>query len=380
MIYLDHNATTPLAPSVADAMRAALATGWGNPSSSHAIGRHAKELLELGREQVAALLDCATADLAFTSGATEADNLAVFSAAATAGERRAFVCPTIEHPAIIEACRRLEASGWDGRWVNPNAAGAMEIVELARHVDEDVAFVAMMLANNETGVIQPVAEAARVAHAAGAQLICDAVQAAGKVEFSVESLGADYVVLTAHKMYGPKGVGVLWVRPGLELVAQQIGGSQERGRRGGTENVLGVVALGAACELARSEGAQVHAGVRKLRDRFEGAVATRVGDVVVNGAGSERLANTSNLLFGGVEGDGVALALDLEGFAVSAGSACHSGAAHPSPVLSAMGLATQDALASVRITFGRSSTEAEVDALLDALPGVIERLREAAVA
>lgn len=379
MIYLDHNATTPVAPEVADAVSAALANAWGNPSSSHEAGRVAKEALEHARGQVAALLGGAPAQVCFLSGATEADNLAVRSVA-LASSRRAFVCPRIEHPAIVEACKKLEAEGWEGRWIAPDSNGAVDLETVEAVLDDQVAFVACMLANNETGVIQPVAQISERARSVGAFAICDAVQAAGKIPFDVDSLGAHYVVVTAHKIYGPKGIGAMWVDPSAPLQAQILGGSQERGRRGGTENVPGAVGLGAACELAMRERDELSRHLAILRDAFEAGALEQLDDVVITGAQAQRLPNTSNILFRGVEGEGVALALDLEGFAVSAGSACHSGAAHPSAVLTAMGLSAADALAAVRISFGRTNTSGDVDKLLTVLPAVVGRLREAAVA
>lgn len=379
MTYLDHNATTPVAPRVAEAVSRALTRQWGNPSSAHGPGREAKQALEHARQQVASFLHADAAQVCFTSGATEADNLAI-RAIARATERRAFVCGRIEHPAVVEACRGLEGLGWEGRWLDPAPSGRMETAAIREVLDESVAFVAIMLANNETGVIQPVAEVASAAHEVGALVVCDAVQAAGKIPIDVEELGADYVVITAHKMYGPKGAGALWTRRSAPLSAQTVGGSQERGRRGGTENVPGAVGLGAACDLAASEMTEVSQRCAQLRDAMEAQLLDTIRGARVNGGDAPRLPNTSNILFSGVEGEGVALALDLEGFAVSAGSACHSGAAHPSAVLTSMGLPPEEALASVRISFGRSSSAEELEGLLGVLPSLVERLREAAVA
>jgi cysteine desulfurase len=376
-VYLDHNATTPLDPRVREAMLPWLGDRWGNPSSIHAFGRAAREAVEGARESVARLLGGRPSEVVFTASGTEAANTVLATAARRRGFRGHLVVSALEHPSVRAGAALLEAAGMAVSRVQPGGDGVVDPAVVAAALRDDTCLVCLMRANNELGTLQPVAAAAAACRERGVPLLCDAVQAVGKVPVSVTELGADYVTLGGHKFHGPAGVAALWVRGGAELEPLLVGGSQERRRRAGTENVAGIVGLGAAAALAAVEIDQRGRHLAALRDRFE-AAAGRLPGARVHCAGAPRLPNTSHLAFAGVEGEALLIRLDLAGFAVSTGSACASGAVEPSPVLAAIGLAPAEALGSLRVSFGMTNTAAEVDAFVDALEREVAALRHLA--
>lgn len=373
-IYLDHNATTPLDPRVLEAMRPWLESRFGNASSLHWFGQGARAAVEDARVQVAALIGAAPAEIVFTSGGTEADNLALQGAAAAApGSRRRVLVSAVEHPAVLGTARALRAQGFVGETVRVTAEGRLDENDLRTRLDETCALVSVMLANNETGVLQPVAEAAAWARTRGALVHCDAVQAVGKVPVNVDALGCDLLSVSGHKIYGPQGVGALYVRRGTPMRALLHGGSQERNRRAGTENVAGAVGLGAAAELARGLLAFEPARLAALRDRLEERLLT-LPDARINGRGP-RLPGTTNVSFGTRDAVPLLMALDLAGVAVSTGAACAAGAPEPSHVLLAMGLDRDVVQASLRFSLGRGTTAEEIDRAADLVVQAAERLR-----
>ena len=383
-MYMDANATTPLLPEVLEAMRPFWMEAYGNASSIHQPGQRARAAIEKARESVARLLGCSTSELIFTSGGTESDNLALFGVLQPmldAGERPHLITSGIEHNAVLNAAEALGRRGCDVTIVDPNAMGIIEPETLKAALRPSTRLVSIMLANNETGVIQPIAELAALAHEAGALFHTDAIQAAGKIPIDLSNMPlVDLLSISGHKMYAPKGTGVLFLRKKTALAPLFFGGSHERGRRPGTENAPGVVGLGKAAEMAcewlRTTGP---AELCALRDRLENGVIARVkSGVGVNGAGALRVANTTNLYFEGVDAEALVIALDLQGMAVSGGSACQSGATEPSHVLRAMGLADERARGSVRLSLSRLNTAEEVDAAVDLIAHAVERLRSLA--
>jgi cysteine desulfurase len=375
-IYMDANATTPVLPQVLDAMRPFWTEEFGNASSIHQPGQRARAAVDRARESVAALLNCRPAEIVFTSGGTESDNMALFGLLAPGDH---FVTTSIEHHAVLHAAQELEARGIAVTFLPCTPQGLIEIATLEAALRPNTKLVSVMLANNETGVIQPVRELADRAHAAGALFHTDAIQAAGKLPLDVKALGCDLLSISGHKMYAPQGTGALFVRRNVRLKSMFFGGLHERGRRPGTENVAGIVGLGRAAELARAwlagDGASKLAA---LRDRLEQGILAAVEEAGVNGGGAARVANTSNLCFDHLEAEALVIALDLKGLAVSGGSACQSGATEPSHVLLAMGLTEARARASVRFSLSRLNTEAEVYAALQLVPIAVARLRELA--
>jgi cysteine desulfurase len=376
-IYFDHNATTPLHPAVLEAVTATLAKEFGNASSVHAFGQQAKARLDVARAQVAALLNAEPADVVFTGSGTESDNLALrgVAEAAEARGRRHLVASAIEHEAVLNTAKHLMRRGWQVTLVEPDRDGRIEADAVAAAVTPQTALVSVMHANNETGVIQPVREIAEVAHRAGAVAHTDAVQSAGKLPIDVESLGVDLVSISAHKFSGPKGVGALWIKRGTRLAPMMTGGRHERNRRAGTENVAGIVGLGVAADVARAAVPEYGRALSRLRDRLEDGILTRVPSSTVNGDRAHRVANTTNISFERVEAESLLIALDLEGIAVSTGSACSSGTLEPSHVLKAMRLPPARTQGAIRFSLGCTSTDAEVDRLLEVLPGIVEKLR-----
>jgi cysteine desulfurase len=376
-IYFDHNATTPVAPEVADAMANALRTIYGNPSSVHAYGQQAKTALDAARASVATLIGAEPTELVFTSGGSESDNLAVRGVAdsSIASGRRHLVASAIEHEAVIQTLKALSKSGWTTTLVGVDASGIVSPDRLAEAVTEKTALVSIMHANNEIGAIQPVADLAAVAHAHGALFHTDAVQSVGKIPVDVSALGVDLLSLSAHKFNGPKGVGALWVRRGTRLRTQMTGGKQERNRRAGTENVPAMVGMGVAARLATAKVAAPNDHLASLRDRLEAGILSGVTGTESNGHADLRVDNTSNISFTGVEAESLLIALDLEGVAVSTGSACSSGTLEPSHVLRAMGFSPHRTQNSIRFSLGLGNTEAEVDYVVRALPGIVARLR-----
>ena len=375
-LYLDHNATTPVDPRVADAMDTAVRERFGNASSIHAFGQAAKAALDDARSAVAGLLGARPNDVIFTGGGTEADNLAVrgVAEAALPAGRRHLVASAIEHEAVLNTLKALAKRGWTTTLLPAGRSGVVDPADLEAAVSDRTALVSVMHANNEIGTVQPIARLAAVAHARGALFHTDAVQSAGKIPIDVAALGVDLLSISAHKFNGPKGVGALWVRRGMRLVAPTTGGRQERNRRAGTENVPAVVGLGAAAALAGGKLAAEAARLGALRDRLEAGLIERVPDAAVNGSG-ERVPNTTNVSFPGVEAEALLIALDLEGVAVSTGSACSSGTLEPSHVLRAMGLTPRRAQSSIRFSLGLGNTAADVERVLDVLPPLVARLR-----
>ncbi len=374
MIYLDHNAITPVRPEARAAVAAAL-DAFGNPSSVHAAGRAARDVLDSARAKVAASVGAAPRDVVFTSGATEAAALAIRGvlAAAPPGRRR-LVVTAVEHPCVLSLSRALERGGTPLTVVPVNRRGQVEPEAFRAALGDDVALACAMRANNETGVVLPVSELAAGAREVGAPFLCDAVQAFGKIETDVRTLGADLVLLTAQKLGGPRGAGALVVAAGLPL-EPLFGGEQELGRRAGTENLPGVAGLGAAAEVAVARRAAEAKRVAGLRDRLEVGLLAAVPQARVNGAGAERLPNTSSILFEGCDAETLLMAMDLEGVCASAGSACHSGSTRPSGVLLAMGLSDAEARATVRLSLGWTTTDEEIDTALRIVPPLVERVR-----
>jgi cysteine desulfurase len=374
-VYLDHNATTPLHPRARAAMLPWLGEMHGNPSSIHRFGQAARNAVEEAREQVAALIGGRPPEVVFTASGTEANNAVLFHVGRQAGGRGHLVISAVEHPSVREGAARLEKEGMQVTRVSPGGDGVVPAAEVLRAVRPDTRLVALMLANNELGTLQPVAEVAAACRERGVPVLCDAVQAVGKVPVDAPALGVDYLVLGAHKFYGPLGAAAVWVRKGAELGPLLVGGSQERRRRAGTENVPALVGLGAAATAAREEMAHRTAFLAALRDRFEAELARRMPGVVFHCQASPRLPNTSHVAFPGVEGEALLIRLDLAGFAVSTGSACSSGTVEPSKTLLAAGIPVEKALSSLRVSFGITNTAAEVDAFLDVLEREMDALR-----
>ncbi len=375
--YFDHNATTPVSQSVLEVLVAALLEVPGNASSIHQDGQLARQSLEAARRQVAALLACQPKELVFTSGGTEADNLAIFgSVLANTAPQKHVITTAIEHPAVLNPCRELERSGVSVTYIRPGPDGVVDPGDIRRALRPETVLVSVMHANNETGTLQPIAEIAALTHHAGALMHSDGVQATGKIRIDVGALGVDLYSISGHKLYAPKGIGALYVKNGTRLRPIQFGGKHERERRPGTENVPSAVAMGKAAAIAGSALRAECARLEALRDRLETGILARVPDTGVNGLGAARIPNTTNLYFDGLEGEALVISLDLKGFAVSSGSACSSGAVEPSHVLLAMGLAPERARASLRFSLGASNNEEQVDALIEAVVGSVAQLRK----
>lgn len=375
--YFDHNATTPVSQSVVEVLVAALLEVPGNASSIHQDGQLAKHRLEAARQDLAIFLGCERKEIVFTGGGTEADNLAILgSVLANAAPRKHVITTAIEHPAVLKTCRELERSGVEVTYVAPRPDGVIDSADIQRAIGPDTVLVSVMHANNETGAIQPIAEIAAVAHQNRALMHSDGVQAAGRIPVDVQALGVDLYSISGHKFYAPKGIGALYVRSGTNLHPIQFGGKHEGQRRPGTENVPGAVALAKAATIAHQNLAAESARIEKLRDRLETGIVARVPDSGVNSGHAPRVPNTTNIYFDGLQGEALVIALDLQGFAVSSGSACSSGAVEPSHVLLAMGLSPERARASLRFSLGTSNNEEQVDALIDALAESVAQLRK----
>jgi cysteine desulfurase len=376
-IYLDHNATTPPLPEVVSTMTRVLGESYGNAASVHAFGQRAKAEVDDARAAVAALLQAEPSEIVFTSGGTEADNLALRGAAEAlepAG-RRHLVTTGIEHEAVLNTVKALERRGWRSTILPTGQSGILSPDALHDAMTSDTALVSVMHANNEIGTVQPVTELAAIARANGALFHTDAVQSVGKIPVSVKTLGADLIALSAHKFGGPKGVGALWIRRGVRLVAQMTGGKHERTRRAGTENVPAIAGLGVAASVAAGK-LRDQAAVAARRDRLEREVLARVPGTAINGDTGRRVPNTTNISFDGVEAESLLIALDLEGVAVSTGSACSSGSLEPSHVLRAMNLPSARTRNSLRFSLGPSTTDAEIDFVVGILPSLVTRLRQ----
>ncbi len=376
-VYCDANATTPLAPEVLEAMRPYLIEDFGNASSIHFEGQRARKAVGHARETLAGFFHCREAEVVFNSGGTEGDNTAIFGLV-RAGTH--LITTAIEHSAVLRAAERVADRGAEVTFVAPRANGLIDPEEIRRAIRPTTKLISVMLANNETGVLQPVEEIGRIAAEAGAFFHIDAVQGAGKVEFDVRRFGCHLCSISAHKIHGPKGVGAMYVRRGTPLEPLIVGGSHERRQRAGTENTPGIVGLGKAIELAMESLADgTVERVAALRDRLEAGILEIPG-TAVNGAGANRVANTTNIRFEQVEGEALVIALDLKGVAVSGGSACHSGSTEPSHVLMAMGLDKHAARASLRFSLLRTATEQDVDQVLRVVPQAVEHLRALAPA
>lgn len=375
--YFDHNATTPVAPEVLETMVSCLGQVYGNASSIHHFGQAAKQRLETARRQVASLVHANPTEIVFTGGGTEADNMAVLGVAR--GTQGHVITTTIEHPAVLMAVKQLEREGHTVTAVRVGSSGVVSPDDIRRALRPDTVLVSVMHANNELGTVQPIAEIARITREAGIPLHVDGVQALGKIPVDVDTLGVDLYSMSGHKLYAPKGVGALYIRRGTKLNPIVFGGHHERDRRPGTENVAGIAAFGQAAELAAARLAQESDRLTTLRDRLEAAVLDRIPSTGVNGARWNRVPNTSNLYFDGVDGEAMVIALDLRGFAVSTGAACSSGALAPSHVLTAIGLPADRARASMRFSLGRANTVEQVDALADAINASVAHLRRISV-
>jgi cysteine desulfurase len=377
--YFDNNATTPLLPEVFEAMRPYLLESFGNASSIHQRGQQARAAVEGAREQIAELLGARASEIVFTSGGTEGDNLALFGLVgpglAEPGDH--VISSTIEHHAVLNGCKRLEEMGVAVTYVPCGADGVVRPEAVRAALRPETRLISVMMANNETGALQPVEEIGAIAREADVYFHTDAVQAAGKVPIDVERIGCDLLTVAAHKMHGPQGVGALYVRRSTRLRPLLVGGRHERGRRAGTENLAGIVGFGKAAEMAVEwfdEGGDVL--MADLRDRLEQGICCAVEGVRVNAADAARVPNTSNLLIEGIEGEGFVIAMDLKGISVSTGAACSSGATEPSHVLTAMGLSADEARGSIRFSLGKQNTAEEVDSVLAQVPGVVAKLRE----
>jgi cysteine desulfurase len=376
-VYLDHNATTPVASEVADRMDRAVRDLWGNASSVHHFGQQSKAAVDEARAQVASLLGADASEVIFTGGGTESDNFAIRGAAEAleATGRKHLIATTIEHEAVLKTMAALGKRGWRVTLLPVDATGIVSPEALRAAITDDTALVSVMHANNEIGTVQPIAELAQIAKARGALVHTDAVQSAGKVPINVKTLGVDMLSISAHKFYGPKGVGAMWLRKGVRLTPYMTGGRQERNRRAGTENVPGIVGLGAAAQLALARMNAESGRVRALRDRLEAGVLRTVTGAERNGAAEPRVPNTTNISFERIESESLLIGLDLEGIAVSSGSACSSGTLEPSHVLKAMGLPHLRTLSSIRFSLGAGNTDADVDRLIKVLPPLVDKLR-----
>ena len=376
-IYFDHNATTPLAPEVAEVVAAIGRDTFGNPSSVHHFGQLAKAVLDEARSTVANLVGGDPSEIVFTSGGTEADNLAIrgVAEALEPAGRRHLVASAIEHEAVLNTLKALARRGWRTTLVPVDRSGIVSPERVREALADDTALVSVMHANNEIGTIQPIAQIAAVAHERGALLHTDAVQSAGKLPVDVRSLGVDLLALSAHKFNGPKGAGVLWIKRGTRMQPILTGGKHERNRRAGTENVPAIAGMGVAARLAVSKLGTEAARLGQLRDHLETSILRLVPGTAVNGSGESRVPNTTNISFDRVEAESLLIALDLEGVAVSTGSACSSGTLEPSHVLRAMGFGPHRTQNSLRFSLGLLSTDQEVDRVVALLPALVEKLR-----
>jgi len=373
-VYLDNNATTPLLPEVFEAMRPYFAERFGNASSIHHHGQETRAAVESARESVAELLGCRASEIVFTSGGTEADNLAI-SGLVQAGNH--VIASSIEHHAVLHACKHLQEIGYEVTYLSVDRRGWVDPADVRHALRPNTRLISVMMANNETGVLQSVEEIGKIAAEAGVLFHTDAVQAAGKVPIDVKRIGCHALSISGHKMHAPQGVGALYVKKGTRIQPLFYGGRHERSRRAGTENVPGIVGLGKAAELARqSLDGGGDKKIAALRDRLEQGILAQVDEAGLNGDGAPRVPNTTNIRFDHIEGEAIVIALDLKGLAVSTGAACSSGAIEPSHVLLAMGLRPNQARGSIRFSLGKQTTAEEVDFALALVPETVARLRE----
>ena len=376
--YFDNNATTRVAPEVVDAMIPFLREHWGNPSSTYVFGRQVGEAVDQARGQVAALINAEPREVIFTSCGTESNNSAIHSALVTQPDKRHVLTTAVEHSANTKFCALLQKRGYTVTFLPVAADGSLDLELLEKSILPDTAIVSVMWANNETGVLFPVREVAAICHRKGVLFHTDAVQTPGKLKLDVRELDVDCLSLSAHKLHAPKGIGLLYVKRRVKYQPYIVGGGQERGRRGGTENVANIVAFGRAAELAMASLDHENTRVRALRDKLEHGILSGIPGTSRNGAEEPRLPNISNIAFEGVEAEGILMLLDQAGICASSGSACTTGSLDPSPVLTAMGCSVARARSSIRFSLGIYNTEAEVDYVLQQLPGIIAKLRASA--
>ena len=380
-IYLDHNATTPVRSEVFDVMEPFFRDRFGNASSIHRYGQDARAAVEEARARVAGLVNARPGEIYFTSGGTESDNLAIKG---TAYARKAFgrhiITTNIEHSAVLNSCAFLEREGFEVTYLPVDEFGRVDPGQVEDALTDRTILVSIMHANNEIGTVQPVGEIGRIARARGVCFHTDAVQSAGKLPVDVEAMGADLLSLSGHKIYGPKGVGAIYIRKGVEIEPTAHGGHHENDVRSGTENTVGIVGLGKAAELAAEERESEYRHLSGMRDALETRIRVEIEGVRVNGHPERRLPGTLNVSFPGAEGESLIMSLDIAGIAVSTGSACTSGAIEPSHVLLALGRDPRTALGSVRFSFGRDNSMGDVDCVMDRLPGIVARLREVSAA
>ncbi len=374
--FLDHNSTTPVLQEVVEAMLPYLTEKYGNPSSVHSFGRETKIALEESREQVAKFLNAKPAEICFTGCGSESDNLALKGIAwANQYKGKHIITSKIEHPAVIESCQWLEKKGFEVTYLPVDEFGLVNTDDLRKAIRNNTILVSFMHANNEIGTIQPIEELAKIAHEAGVYFHTDAVQSAGKINLDVNELGVDLLSLSGHKLYAPKGVGALYIRQGTKIDIWLHGGNQERGRRSGTENIPYIVGLGKACEIAQRDLETLSKKLNDLSQAFWEKLKSSIPEIQLNGHPAQRIQNTLNISFLGCEAQPLIMALDLQGVAVAAGAACHSGAVSPSSVLTALGVAPEAALSAIRFSFGRQNTMEEVEYVGGILPGMVERIR-----
>ena len=375
-IYFDNNATTRVDERVLEEMGPLFCEFYGNPSSMHTFGGQMGRKIHHAREQVAALLGCEPSEVIFTSGGTESDNAAIKGALAAQPHKRKVITTRVEHPAVLSVCRDLENHGYTVVELSVDRQGRLDLAELQKHIDADTALITVMYANNETGTIFPIDRIAELAADKGVAFHTDAVQAVGKIPLNLSGNNIDLLSLSGHKLHGPKGIGVLYVRKGTRLAPFMLGGHQEAGRRAGTENVPGIVGLGKACELAAQSFDEEHSRVRHLRNMLEKAILKKCPDCRLNGDPENRLPNTSNISFEYIEGEAILLMLDKYGICASSGSACTSGSLEPSHVLRAMGVPFTAAHGSIRFSLSRYNTEEEVNYTIEKLPPIVNQLRQ----
>jgi len=373
--YFDNNATTPIAPEVVDAMLPFLKDHWGNPSSAYSFGRDLAAQLDVARTRVATLLNAEPREIVFTSCGTESNNSAIQSALATRLGKNHVVTTAVEHSATMKFCEFLQKRGVSVTFLPVSPEGALDLRLLENAIRPDTAIVSVMWANNETGVLFPIEQIAAICRSKDVLFHTDAVQVPGKIKIDVRALGVDFLSLSAHKLHAPKGIGLLYVKRRVKYQPYIIGGGQERGRRGGTENVANIVAFGRAAELAMTLLEDENSRVRRLRDKLEDGIQNHIPGTALNGTKEPRLPNTSNIAFAGVEAEGILMLLDQAGICVSSGSACTTGSLDPSHVLTAMGYDAARSRSSIRFSLSTYNTEAEVDYLLNHLPGIIAKLR-----
>ncbi len=376
VVYMDNNATTRVDPEVLQEMMPYLSDYYGNPSSMHTFGGQVGSKIRKARQQVAALLGCEPDEIIFTSCGTESDNAAILGTLSIVPHKRTVITTRVEHPAVLSPCRNLEQHGYRIIELGVDKHGCLNLAELESAINDDTAIVSVMYANNETGVIFPIEKIASICKAKGVTFHTDAVQAVGKIQLNLKTSAIDMLSLSGHKLHAPKGIGVLYVRRGTRLSPYLLGGHQENNRRGGTENVPGIVALGKACEIALHHLDEENTRVKALRDKLESKILATCPDCMVNGDSENRLPNTLNISFEYIEGESILMMLDRFGICASSGSACTSGSLEPSHVLRAMGVPFTAAHGSIRFSLSRYNTEQEVDYVAEKLPPIINRLRE----